>query len=87
MNDPNWVESFNAERRQQSRAINTPVIKIVTATGVIPVKHDLGRVPTEFHVVDTDVAVNISRDVKAWDDTYAYINASAANAVVSLRFR
>lgn len=91
LEDPLWVEKFNEERRRLAAATHGPVVEFTTTTATdtttIPIKHGMGRVPSEFHVVDADGAVDISRDPKAWDDQYAYLRASVAGRVVKIRFR
>lgn len=88
LSDPAFLERFNQERRLAAK--KPPGALVTFTTGpvgtVIPVKHDLGRTPSEVSIVNPQGQLTVWTDpAKAWDDTYVYLQASVASTVATVR--
>ena len=87
LNDPAWVEQFNLQRQQQSQSLPGVKVQVTTETGLMPIKHGLGRVPTAAIIVRADGSLTITdqRNAKAWDTDNIYVSFNTAGIVADIQ--
>lgn len=91
--DPAFIERLNASLAESSHG--SPGAKITftteTAATIMPIKHNLGRLPGRFAISEQNGTCTFSSDstgatagTKAWDSEYIYVVPSAAGVVVTV---
>lgn len=88
LNDPAWVQRFNEERLAARTTLPGSKVTVVTETGIMPVKHGLGRIPRNVFIVRPEnqtISLRDERNTREWDETNIYVSFSVASQVVDLQ--
>lgn len=85
LKDDAYVARMNETLRNADADRPAAEITFVTTNGQEAVKHDLGRVPNNWTIINQEGTVTLTRTQKDWDRTHAYLTSNAANIVVRVR--
>ena len=93
LQDPAFVERLNRTLADATKQTSPAKVTISTETAsqVMPIKHNLGRIPQGFAVTEQNGTCTFITDssgktnnTKAWDAEYIYLVPSAAGVVCTM---